>query len=135
MHKGSKSVKEITPGASISIETNSDPFLTKPDSLTGEIVSVSGKLPEITENVKIKAELFKRVFGAENKKEVEEIKTKETLMMSVNTTITVGVVEKIKDSEIELFLKIPIISLKGENVGIARNINGHWRLIGFGEII
>jgi len=32
-------------------------------------------------------------------------------------------------------LNIPIIALKGDNVGVARNINGHWRLIGFGEIV
>ena len=31
--------------------------------------------------------------------------------------------------------KIPIIAIKADNVGLARNIKGHWRLIGFGEII
>ncbi len=56
-------------------------------------------------------------------------------MLSVNTTITVGVVEKLKDNNIELSLNIPIVALKGDNVGIARNIEGHWRLIGFGEIL
>ena len=43
--------------------------------------------------------------------------------------------EKISKNEIELFLNIPIVLLKGSNVGIARNISGHWRLIGFGEIV
>ena len=57
------------------------------------------------------------------------------LMLSVNTTITVGTVEKIDKDELELSLNIPIVALKSDNVGIARNINGHWRLIGFGEII
>ena len=57
------------------------------------------------------------------------------LMLSVNTTITVGTVEKVSDNELELSLNIPIIALKKDNVGIARNINGHWRLIGFGEIL
>ena len=56
-------------------------------------------------------------------------------MMSVNTTITVGTVEKIKDDEIEVSLNIPIVALKGNNVGLARNFKGHWRLIGFGEIL
>jgi len=135
LHKGKESVKEISPGASISIETNLDPFLTKSDSLTGCIASTKSSLPEITYNVKIKAQLFKEVLGIEGKKAVEEIKTKEMLMLSVNTTITVGQVEKIKNDEIELSLNIPIIALKGDNVGIARNINGHWRLIGFGEIL
>jgi translation initiation factor 2 gamma subunit (eIF-2gamma) len=57
------------------------------------------------------------------------------LMLSVNTTITVGSVEKIKDDQAELVLNIPVVPLKGDNVGIARNINGHWRLIGYGEIV
>jgi translation initiation factor 2 gamma subunit (eIF-2gamma) len=27
------------------------------------------------------------------------------------------------------------VAFKGDNIGIARNIEGHWRLIGWGEII
>ena len=37
-------------------------------------------------------------MGTEDHQKVQEIKTKETLLLSVNTTITVGVVEKIKDN-------------------------------------
>ncbi len=135
LHHGKESVQEIHPGASISIETELDPTLTKADSLTGCIVSTKGSLPEITYKVKLKVELFKEVLGIESKAEVEPIKPKEMLMLSANTTITVGTVGKIKNNEVELNLNIPIISLKGDNVGIARNVNKHWRLIGFGEII
>ncbi len=135
LYKGRQSVKEVLPGASISIETELDSFLTKTDSLTGCLVGLKGKLPEITYNLKIKTELFKEVLGTLKHQKVESIKTKEMLMLSVNTTITVGTVEKIKENEIEIILNIPIVALKGDNTGIARNINGHWRLIGFGEII
>ena len=44
-------------------------------------------------------------------------------------------VEKISKDEVELSLNIPVIALQGNSVGIARNINGHWRLIGFGEVL
>lgn len=135
LYKGNQSVNQVIPGASISIETNLDPVLTKSDSLTGCLVSLKGKLPEITHSTKIKIKLFKEVLGTEDKNPVEPIKTKEMLMLSVNTTITVGVVEKIRNDEIEISLNIPIVALKGNNVGIARNLKGHWRLIGFGEII
>ncbi len=135
LHKGNSSLKEVLPGASISIETELDPFLTKTDSLTGCLVGLKGKLPDITHNIKIKTELFKEVLGTEEHKNVEPIKTKEMLMLSVNTTITVGTVEKINNETIELSLNIPVVALKGDNVGIARNIDGHWRLIGWGEII
>ena len=135
LHKGEESVKEVFPGTSISIETSLDPILTKADSLTGCIAGLKDKLPEISYKIKIRKELFKEVLGTADKKQVEPIKTLELLMLSVNTTITVGTVEKISGNDIELRLNIPIVALKGDNVGIARNINSHWRLIGFGEII
>ncbi len=135
LFKGSESVKEVFPGASISIETSLDPFLTKTDSLTGCLVSKKGILPEITHTTKLKTKLFAEVFGTKEHQKIEPFRTKEMLMLSVNTTITVGTVEKIKGDEIELNLNIPIVALKGDNTGIARNINGHWRLIGWGEII
>lgn len=135
LHRGNKSVREITPGASIAIETELDPFLTKADSLSGCLVGLKGKLPEITYKLKIKTKLFKEVIGTSEHKKVAPLKTKEIVMLSVNTTITVGTIEKINNDEVELFLNIPIVSLKGDNVGIARNINNHWRLIGFGEIL
>lgn len=135
LHKGDKSVTEVFPGASISIETGLDPFLTKTDSLTGCLVSTKNILPKISYNIKIKSELFKEVLGTTDHKKVEPLKTKEIVMLSVNTTITVGTIEKTKNNEIELSLNIPIIALNGDNLGIARNINGHWRLIGWGEIV
>lgn len=135
LHKGKEVVKQIEPGASISIETELDPFLTKTDSLNGCLVSTIGNLPEISNKIKIKSKLFKEVLGTTEQKKVEEIKIKEMLMLNVNTTTTVGIVEKIKEDEIELNLNIPIVALKSDNVGIARNINNHWRLIGFGEIV
>jgi len=137
IHKGNEIVKEVTPGASISLETELDPFITKTDSLTGCLVSLKGKLPEIVNKTKIKYNLFPEVLGVQERKDVDALKTKEMLMLSVNTTITVGSVEKIdlKNNLIELNLNIPIVPIIGENVGIARNVGGHWRLIGFGEIV
>jgi translation initiation factor 2 gamma subunit (eIF-2gamma) len=36
---------------------------------------------------------------------------------------------------VEFSLKIPVVPIKGDTVGVARNIANHWRLIGFGEVI
>ncbi|MEN7981866.1 MAG: translation initiation factor IF-2 subunit gamma [Nanoarchaeota archaeon] len=135
LYKGNKKVDEILPGASISIETTLDPFITKTDSLTGCLVSTLGTLPEIVYKIKLKYELFKELIGASEIQKIEQIKPKEMLMLSVDTTITVGTVEKITDKEIELSLNIPVVALEKSNTGIARNIGGHWRLIGFGEVI
>ena len=135
LYKGKESVDETEPGASISIETGLDPSLTKADSLTGCVVSTKGNLPEISYKIKIKSNLFKEVLGAKEQPKVEPIETREMLMISINTTISVGTVEKISDDEIELVLNIPVIALKKDQVGIARNIDGHWRLIGFGKVL
>ncbi len=135
LHKGNQSVQEVLPGVSIAIETELDPFLTKADSLSGCLVGLKGKLPEISYKTKIKTQLFKEVLGISEHREVVPLKTKEMLMLSINTTITVGTIEKINRDEIELSLNIPIVLLKGSNVGIARNVGSHWRLIGFGEIV
>jgi translation initiation factor 2 gamma subunit (eIF-2gamma) len=44
-------------------------------------------------------------------------------------------VKTIKGDEAEIILRIPIVPIKSENIGLARNVNGHWRLIGFGELV
>ena len=135
LHKGKKEVEEVFPGASISIETSLDPFLTKTDSLTGCLVSGKNVLPDMTYKIKIKSSIFQKLSGTEKHEGIEPVRTKQLLMLSVNTTITVGTVEKMKGDELELNLNIPIVALKGDNVGIARNISGHWRLIGWGEVL
>ncbi len=135
LYKSSQSIDEVLPGASISIETSLDPLLSKADSLTGCVISSKGNLPELSQKLSIKTKLFEEVLGTEQRQKVESLKTKEVLMLSVNTTIAIGIVDKIAKDHIEVNLSSPIVALKGDNTGIARNINNHWRLIGFGEII
>ena len=134
MQKGPYQVKEAGVGGSLALETELDPSLTKSDSLSGCIASLNGKLPDITDNIKIKFELFKEVFGTGKHEHVQEIKPNELLMLSINTTTSVGHVQKAHKGEAELSLKIPVVPLKKESIGIARNLNGHWRLVGFGSI-
>ncbi len=135
IHRGSHSIKEALPGGSLAIETELDNTLTRADSLSGCLASTPGELPEITENIKMKFSLFEKVLGTEKHQKIDPIRSQELILLSINTSITVGQVIKIKGNEAELKLRIPIVPLKGENVGIARNIDGHWRLIGFGEIL
>jgi len=134
MQKGDHKVEKAIPGGSLAIETELDTSLTKADSLSGSVASIEGKLPEITNKIKIKYELFEEVFGTGHHEKPKEMKINEMLMLSINTSITVGQVYKVDKNTIEVKLKIPIVPLKGESVGIARNFTGHWRLIGFGEI-
>ena len=139
LNKGSHSVSQLTPGGSASIETELDMSIGKTDSLSGCVISLTGKLPEITTDIKLKYKLFPEIFGTSNTNaqgtKVEPLKTPEMLMLSANTSVTVGTVKKLQNGNVELSLRIPIVPFKDQKVGIARNINGHWRLIGHGEII
>ncbi|MFZ5955435.1 MAG: translation initiation factor IF-2 subunit gamma [Nanoarchaeota archaeon] len=135
IQRGNFQISEAIPGGSLAIETELDPSLTKADSLSGCIASTTGNLPEITSDINIKYELFNEVLGTAKHEQVEGLKLNESLMLSINTSITVGQIKKLKNNKMEVSLKIPIVPLKGESIGIARNINSHWRLIGFGEIV
>jgi len=132
--RGKYEIDEATPGGSLALQTELDPNVAKADSLSAEVAGLEEKLPEIDSNVRLKVNLFKEVIGTDEKMEVAHIKPLELLLLSVNTSITVGNVTKVSGDEVEISLKVPIVPFKGENVGIARNLKGHWRLIGFGEL-
>ena len=133
--QGTTQIKEATPGGSLAFETELDNPFTKTDFLSGNIASTPNTLPEISETITIKHKLFEEVLGEEKKTKTEPIKLNETIMLSINTTTTVGQIKKIKDDELTFSLKIPVVPIKGNSVGLARNIHGHWRLIGLGEIL
>ncbi|MFH0808295.1 MAG: translation initiation factor IF-2 subunit gamma [archaeon] len=135
MQKGDYQITKALPGGSLAIETELDPSLTKADTLSGGVASFENSLPEITETIKIKYTLFNEVFGTGSHEKVQNLKPNEMLMLSLNTSITVGQITKTYQDSVDLSLKIPVVPLKGESIGIARNLNNHWRLIGFGEII
>lgn len=135
LFKGSQKVSELTPGGSMSIETELDMSLGKSDSLSGNLISKTGKLPSPINEIKIAHQLFPKVSGISNQVDVEKIKKGEMLMLSINTSITGGTVGSATDKELTVNLKVPAIIFKGDNVGIARNVQGHWRLIGCGEIL
>jgi len=135
LYKGNKKVQELTPGGSASIETEMDMSLGKNDALAGNFVSLEGALPEKVNELSLKYLLFKNTYGQEGAIGIENIKPSELLMLSIETSLISGVVKKISGDKIDLNLKIPAIIFKGQNIAIARNIKGHWRLIGFGEIL
>jgi len=135
LHRGSYSINQAVPGGSLAIETSLDMFFTKSDKLSGCVAGLVGKVPEITYSLKVKATHFKEVLGLDGHVGVDDFRPGETLMLSVNTSVTIGKVIRVKDGVIEFQLNIPVVPFLEANVGIARNINGHWRLVGFGEII
>lgn len=135
IYRGNHSIKEATPGGSLAMETELDSILTKTDTLSGCIASLTSQLPEITDKIKMKFKLFEKVFGTEENAKAQPLRPGETIMLSINTGITVGMIKTIKNDIADVNLRIPIVPIKSENIGIARNINNHWRLIGYSELI
>ena len=135
LRKGTQIVSVLTPGGSAAIETELDMSLGKTDSFSGCAVSLENSLPEITNKLKIKFEMFSQIFGSKDKQAITPLKTPEMVMLSVNTSVTIGNVTRISGNEAEISLKIPIVPFKESKLGIARNINNHWRLIGHGKVL
>jgi len=135
IYRGNHQIKKATPGGSLAFETQLDNILTKTDSLSSCIASKPNTLPDISNIIKLKYTLFPEVLGEEKATKIQDLKLNELIMLSINTTTTVGQIKKIKGNEIELSLKIPVVPIKGDSIGLARNIHSHWRLIGFGEIL
>jgi len=132
-------LKEALPFGNLAIQTSLDPSLTKADGLAGCVVGLKGKLPEITNKLKFKAYLFEKIVGTEKEEIVEDIKINETLLLSINASVTVAKIKNIKKEEnffiAEAEITIPIVPLPESSIGIARNYGGQWRLIGWGELI
>lgn len=134
LHTGNNELEAAVPSGSLAIQTELSPELTKADALAGCVIGKREELPEIQDKISTNIELFKDVLGTEKKQAVEPIKVNEVLLLSINTAISVGTVIRVKNKEIELALKIPVVAFKGSKVSIARNLQNHWRLIGHGEI-
>ena len=131
---GKNHLKQAMPSGSLAISTLLDPFLSKGDALAGNIIGLEGKLPEVVYEIKIKSNLFDKVVGAKKEIPVKDLEMNESLLLSINTSVTVGIITSIKKDEIIFILKLPVVAIKGSNIGIARNIEGRWRLVGYGVI-
>ena len=131
---GGKNVEKITPGGSVGILTYLDPSIIKADTLTGNLMGHTGKLPAIFEEVTMEVKLLARVVGAKNETDVEPIKLGEALMLNVNAAATVGIVTKLGKNKCTCRLKLPVCAEKKSRITISRLVANRFRLIGYGII-
>ena len=135
IYSGSNELDKAEPSGSLALQTELDPLLSKSDNLVGCIAGLKGKLQDPTYVLRLRTTLFKEILGDEKETAVTPMKVNEPILLSINTSISVGMVSKVKGNEVEMTLKIPLVALKGSKVGMARNLSGHWRLIGWGETL
>jgi len=134
LQSGKNKLDEAIPSGSLAIQTSLDPATAKSDALGGCVVGKTGTLPEPKEEIEVKTTLFKEVTGAAKKIEVTPIIIHENLLLSANTSISLGRVTQAKKGKIKMHLRIPLVLLPGSKIGLARSMQGHWRLIGWAEI-
>ncbi len=134
LQKAGKNLDEATAGGLLGVKTQLDPYLTKSDSLVGNVVALSGKAPVQKESLTLEMKLMKRIVGADDFSDVKPIKIGENLLLNVGTARTIGIVESLKKDLLEMKLKVPIAAETAERVVISRMIMGRWRLIGYGNI-
>ncbi|MBI2543133.1 MAG: translation initiation factor IF-2 subunit gamma [Candidatus Aenigmarchaeota archaeon] len=134
LKKGGMNLKEAGAGGLLGLMTDLDPSLTKSDGLVGDIVGIPGKLPQAINSLSLELRLLERVVGAKEMASVEPIKVNEILLINIGTSRSVGTVVSAKRNVIQLNLKIPICVDKKDRVVISRQIQGRWRLVGYGII-
>ncbi len=132
---GGENIEDVHPGGSIGILTELDPSIVKSDNLSGSIVGLKDKLPDVWNEFYLKPKLLERIVGAKDNLVVEPIKLSENLMLNVNSSATVGIVTEIKKDLIHVKLKIPVCCYQEDRVTISRIVGARWRLIGYGNIV
>lgn len=129
---GGVSMDKIYPGGSMALMTSLDPSVVKSDKLTGSVVGLPGKLPNVYYELVLETHLLERVVGAKEDIVVEPIKKMEPLMLNVNSAATVGFVTELSKNKIKCQLKLPVCCEVGSRITISRRIGTRFRLIGYG---
>ena len=132
LQKAGVDIEEAGAGGLLGVMTTLDPLLTKSDILVGNICGMSGKLPEVVDEITIRIKLLERVVGSDELKAVAPIKVNESILVNAGTSRSIGTIDSVKKDVISLKLKIPLCIDKKERITISRQINGRWRLIGYG---
>lgn len=134
LEKGRLNLQEAGAGGLLGVMTGLDPSLTKSDGLVGNVVGLPGKLPQVMNFLNLEMHLLERVVGAKELASVEPIKQNETLLINIGTSRSVGNVNQFKKGVVQLNLKIPVCANLNDRVVISRQVQGRWRLVGYGII-
>jgi translation initiation factor 2 subunit 3 len=135
LKSGGDETKEVKPGGSVGILTMLDPSIVKADQLGGNVLGLKDKLPDVWHSFNLKPILLKRVVGTKEEVSVDPLRKLETLMLNVNSSVTVGIIDDLKKGLAHVNLKLPICCSKTDRVTISRRFGDRWRLIGYAEIV
>jgi translation initiation factor 2 subunit 3 len=130
LNTGSEKLESATSGGLIGISTTLDPSLAKSDGLIGNVIGHPGKLPPVRDEISLEYSLLDRV-DFEN----PAIKEGEAIVVSIGTSTSMGIAEKVKKNSMHLTLKRLVCAQKGAKVAISRRVGQRWRLSGAGKVL
>lgn len=130
VQQGGADVKTGKPGGLLAVETGLDPSLTKSDRMAGSVAGKKNTLPAARDELKLQTTPLERMAGGVK---TGPVKQGDALLMNVGTQRTVGVcVEAGKVSAFKL--KRPVSVSRGDRVALSRQVEGRWRLTGYGVV-
>jgi len=132
LQKAGYNLEEVGPGGLVGLMTNLDPFLTKDDRLSGTIVGLANELPENRSEIEAEVSLLERVVGEKKERKAEPLRKGEKVLINVATQRTIGLIKEIKGSRVVFRLALPVVAEQKQRIVISRQIDGRWRLIGYG---
>lgn len=134
LQKAGYNLEEAGPGGLVGLMTNLDPYLTKGDRLAGTVVGLINELPENSNEIQVEIHLLEKIIGFEKEMKIEKLKIGEKFLLNVATQKTLGIVKNIKREIVEFQLSLPIVVEEGQRIVISRQVEGRWRLIGYGIV-
>jgi translation initiation factor 2 subunit 3 len=123
-------ISEAHAGGLIAIGTKIDPSITNNDKMRGQVIGVPGKVPASTKNIKMEVQPIERLVEKVN----SEMKTNETIVLTIGTMPAVGTVGSYANGKIEVFLNSPVVIEKGQKIALSRKESTRWRLVAFGVV-
>lgn len=138
LHSEKNQLDEAKCGGLIGIGTLLDPFLTQKDKLQGQIIGISGFMPDIYLEIHVKYRLMKYLLsnqGKEEDRKINKIKVGEKLQINCGSLRTLGLVSKTEKNNIWLQLERAVSIEKDQWMSLSRLVAKSWRLIGYAIFI
>ncbi|NPA38351.1 MAG: translation initiation factor IF-2 subunit gamma [Candidatus Nanohaloarchaeota archaeon] len=133
LHQSKQEIDKARPGGLIAVGTQLDPFFTKSDAMVGNVVTLPENAPPIRRELLLDLHIIERILE-NNQKIHAQIQRGDVVLMNVGTARTIGVCVDANKGKATFKLKLPIAAYKGERVVLSKQIEGRWRLIGYGVI-
>ncbi len=136
MMQSNKPIEIARPGGLIAVSTLLDPYFTKSDGMVGNIVvKEDNEEVKVYHELEIKYEIIDRIIEGKRQKIIEDIPINVPVLINLGTARSIGIVIGKEKGKIRMKLKLPIAAFKGDRAVLSMQINGRWRLIGYGNVV